>query len=394
MQLQGWWKGVCLVICLLWVNACAAFDNQLGNRLGTDPQDEPINLEESNIAPDEVLQFFTTDAFQSDIDGDGNYTWQIPVHAWVYEPVNSQLRMKMVKESMAFVYDLQVSSENVATFEKRVNHFLVDNERGKWFTVQLQQAGNADSRSLFRVGNTEANGHVTANLLAEQFVQELALKPATATVYYCAKVNARKVCGRARLISQQGLSVISDIDDTVKISDVRSKQALIENTFFNPFVAVPDIAEVYSGWSEQGVSFHYVSSSPWYLYTELTSFLERAGFPDFSLSLKSFRFRDESLLELFKDGEATKPGQIRQILEKFPQRQFVLIGDSGEQDPEVYSAIKLQFPEQIKGIYIRDLGPEDTNQVRVKGLMDSMDGFPIILFKDASELPVSLKPTH
>jgi phosphatidate phosphatase APP1 len=142
------------------------------------------------------------------------------------------------------------------------------------------------------------------------------------------------------------------------------------------------------------VNFHYVSSSPWYLYTELTSFLERAGFPDFSLSLKSFRFRDESLLELFKDGEATKPGQIRQILEKFPQRQFVLIGDSGEQDPEVYSAIKLQFPEQIKGIYIRDLGPEDTNQLRVKGLMDNMDGFPIILFKDASELPVSLKPTR
>jgi hypothetical protein len=394
MQLQGWCKGACLVICLLWVNVCAAFENQLGNRVGADSQDKPINLAESNIAPDEVLQFFTTDAFQSDIDADGNYTWQIPVHAWVYEPANSQVRMKVVKESMALVYDLQVSSESVATFEQRVNHFLVDNERGKWFTVQLEQAENANSTSLFRVGNTEANGHVTANILVEQLVQELVLKPTIKSVFYCSTVNAKKVCGRARLISQQGLSVISDIDDTVKISDVRSKKALIENTFFNPFVAVPDIAEVYSGWSEQGASFHYVSSSPWYLYTELTSFLKRAGFPDFSLSLKSFRFRDESLLELFKDGEATKPNQIRQILEKFPQRQFVLIGDSGEQDPEVYSAIKQQFSEQIKGIYIRDLGPEDANQVRVKGLIDSMDGFPIVLFKDASELPVSLTPTH
>jgi phosphatidate phosphatase APP1 len=203
-------------------------------------------------------------------------------------------------------------------------------------------------------------------------------------------VNAIEVCGRARLIPQQGLSVISDIDDTVKISEVRSKKALIENTFVHPFKAVPSIAQKYSAWAEQGVSFHYVSSSPWYLYTELTSFLEQSGFPDFSLSLKSFRFRDESLLALFKDGDETKPRQIRQVIEKYPRRQFVLIGDSGEQDPEVYTAIKLEYPNQIMAIYIRDLGLGDTNQARIHQLVERMEGFPIVLFKDAAELPTTL----
>jgi phosphatidate phosphatase APP1 len=275
-------------------------------------------------------------------------------------------------------------------FEQRVNQFLVDNERGKWFTLQLRTTKNAASKSLFRVGNTDVNGHVLEQLSINSSIVEDVLSPALTSINYCTSVNAIEVCGRARLIPQQGLSVISDIDDTVKISEVRSKKALIENTFVHPFKAVPSIAQKYSAWAEQGVSFHYVSSSPWYLYTELTSFLEQSGFPDFSLSLKSFRFRDESLLALFKDGEETKPRQIRQVIEKYPRRQFVLIGDSGEQDPEVYTAIKLEYPNQIMAIYIRDLGSGDTNKTRTHDLVERMDGFPIVLFKDASELPATL----
>ncbi|MBF7074178.1 App1 family protein [Glaciecola sp. MH2013] len=381
MHAKRFLKRSFLISSFLWLNACAAGDFQ----------DQALSVQENNIAPDEVLQFFTTDAFLRDANGDGTGEWQIPVHAWVYEPADSQVRMKVVKESLWLAYDIDIDNENAATFEHRINQFLVDNERGKWFTIALKTKSNLASKNLYRVGKTQENGQVLSYFTASNVDEDQDNKAFIQSIQYCTRIHSREVCGRARLIPQYGISVISDIDDTVKISEVKSKKALLENTFLNSFSAVPNIAEVYSSWSEQGVSFHYVSSSPWYLYSELESFLQLAGFPDFSLSLKSFRFRDESLLALFKDGEATKPAQLRQILDKYPQRQFVLIGDSGEQDPEVYTSIKLQYPEQIIGIYIRDLAPNGENTRRIEGLVERMGGFPILLFQEASSLPSTIK---
>lgn len=68
------------------------------------------------------------------------------------------------------------------------------------------------------------------------------------------------------VLARHGLSVISDIDDTVKISNVVSKRSLLKHTFYSYFKAVEGINEVYQKWSEQKCQFHYVSASPWQLY--------------------------------------------------------------------------------------------------------------------------------
>jgi phosphatidate phosphatase APP1 len=81
------------------------------------------------------------------------------------------------------------------------------------------------------------------------------------------------------LIGPKGLSVVSDIDDTIKISSVTVKEELMANTFFRPWRAVPGMAALYQQWGQEGAVFHYVSNSPWPLETVLEFFLSGKGSP-------------------------------------------------------------------------------------------------------------------
>ena len=66
--------------------------------------------------------------------------------------------------------------------------------------------------------------------------------------------------------------------------------------------------------------------------------------------------------------------QISRIIGHFPERRFVLVGDSGEHDPEVYRDVRDRFPDQIEAIWIRDVVDDrHRNPERLKG-MQIIDG--------------------
>jgi phosphatidate phosphatase APP1 len=132
------------------------------------------------------------------------------------------------------------------------------------------------------------------------------------------------------------------------------------------------MASLYQNWSRRSVSIHFVSSTPWQLYTDLSEFAENSGFPWASFSLKSVRFRDETLFNLFKKGTETKPLQIEPILRAYPNRRFILIGDSGEEDPEVYAGIFKKYPSQIIRVYIRSVNNYIQDQKRMQALYSGL----------------------
>ncbi len=80
--------------------------------------------------------------------------------------------------------------------------------------------------------------------------------------------------------------------------------------------------------------------------------------------MKRFRLKDRSFFSLFSDPEKYKPSVIEPLLRQFPKRRFILIGDSGERDPEIYGALARRFPEQIIRIYIREVTKEATDSNR------------------------------
>ena len=91
--------------------------------------------------------------------------------------------------------------------------------------------------------------------------------------------DTRRFTGRVQLVEPQGRSVISDIDDTIKITGVGDPQAMLANTFLRPLRPVPGMATLYRQWADRGAVFHYVSASPWQLYAPLADFLAAEQFP-------------------------------------------------------------------------------------------------------------------
>lgn len=76
------------------------------------------------------------------------------------------------------------------------------------------------------------------------------------------------------------------------------------------------------------------------------------------MHLRYFRVKDSSsILGMVRSPAAFKLGVLQELMAKFPKRKFVFVGDSGEQDPEVYAELAMKFPDQVKAIFIRRVSP-------------------------------------
>jgi phosphatidate phosphatase APP1 len=106
--------------------------------------------------------------------------------------------------------------------------------------------------------------------------------------------------------------------------------------------------------------FFYVSSSPWNLYDLLTDFMDLNEIPAGPLLLRDFGLNDEKT----PSGHmGHKFKEISNILNAYPQLPFVLIGDSGQEDPKIYHEVVKKFPGRIAAIYIRDVQLKDREKI-------------------------------
>lgn len=292
--------------------------------------------------------------------------WLIGVSGVIFRPGPESLRIRMAMRFLRRLLHADPSEleKHADLFRRRVGCFLAITERGRRIAVRVGEQLHWLPRT------TRRNGHFRDSIrLPRKSVQwqsqigpgasewlpfELATPPD----------DPRIIHGQAQLIGPTGVSVISDIDDTIKESEVTDRRRLLRNTFLREFEPVEGMAERYREWAAQGAAFHYVSTSPWQLFTCLHELLQRAGFPLGSFHLKTIRLRDPSILRLFVARRAVKRRWISSIIRMFPQRSFVLVGDSGEKDPEIYGAMARRYPEQVQQIFIRRVpgAAEDTER--------------------------------
>jgi len=331
---------------------------------------------------DEQVVIFTTAAHVSD---DGQ-SYIVPIHGWVFEPDEDKLLRRATVAAVRASLDLDEGSPESTVLEQRLRWFLVDNQRGKRVVLRV-----GDIEQSF--GPTDAQGHFEGSMLVPIEVAEKASKDAVLRLEVVSSAYPPGTfVGQALLVDRAGLSVLSDIDDTIKLSNVLDKKALLRNTLLKDFVAVPGMAELYRRFAEHGASFHYVSCGPWQLYEPLTTFLRDTGFPAAVLSLKRFRLKDSSVLELMADPRKVKPPSIEATLAAFPGRRFCLIGDSGEKDPEIYGDTARKHPERIACIYIRNVTGETRDSARMREATRELDPGLWRLFTDPTELPIPEAP--
>ena len=185
--------------------------------------------------------------------------------------------------------------------------------------------------------------------------------------------------------------VISDIDDTIIITGVASflKWRVLMNTFFKgAFNRIPlEGAASFYHMLHKGISgknanpIFYVSHSPWNLYRYLKAFLKTNDFPKGPILLRSMN-------TIFKRKKASekpqKQNEIINILKMYPELNFILIGDSGEHDADIYIEIAELFPKRILAIYLRCVGHQE-RMIRVKGLFDAYKTTPALLVSTSKE---------
>lgn len=228
---------------------------------------------------------------------------------------------------------------------ERLRPFLTNPVTEMPVTVFFFNDGKSQSRSIM----TDESGH---------FILRAALPFVPTHVRVLASEELSAV-EEVQIIEPSGVSLISDVDDTIKHSAIASgAKEIFRNTFVRELaeLTIHGVPEWYNRLAKMGVEVHYVSNAPWQLYPLLERYFKLVGLPPGSVHLKQY---SGMLQGIFEPTAERKRGPLEQILRDFPERKFILVGDSGEADLEVYTDIALANPGRILGVFIRDITTPD-----------------------------------
>lgn len=305
------------------------------------------------IASDERVVFFPAAANKI------NEThWHVPIHGWIFEPELQSKKRRLAMKGLEKLFRVS-DAEEKRLLTRRFMPFTVDNKSMQFVNIKV-------GSNMHRLPRSSKDGHFVGHL---QLHDDQLESNGDGIVHYEAVVDrGRTFPGVIHLLPPTGTSIISDIDDTVKITNYLNKKEFYRNTFLREFCEVPGMQELFHACTSRYGNFaiHYVSAAPYQLFEELDHFFRRKGFPSATYHLKRIRVKDKTLLQLFADPENYKIRQITPILNTFPNRKFILIGDSGEKDCEVYSELNRRYPDQIEKIWIRNVN--DANATRMEGV--------------------------
>ncbi|WP_017731635.1 App1 family protein [Nafulsella turpanensis] len=184
--------------------------------------------------------------------------------------------------------------------------------------------------------------------------------------------------------------VISDIDDTVLQTSATSFVRMMQKTFlYNAKTRLPfkGVAAFYRALHEGAEidkiknPLYYVSSSPWNLYDMLEDFLEIQQIPAGPLMLRDLGLKAETLFQ--SSHKEHKLKEIEKIFSCTGDLRFILIGDSGQKDPEIYLEVIKHYPKRVLAAYIRDVSEAGRDKEVIK-IIDEAEslGAQMLLVKD------------
>lgn len=188
--------------------------------------------------------------------------------------------------------------------------------------------------------------------------------------------------------------VISDIDDTILHTGLVSvlKWRVVFNTLFrsaggrSPLKGAPEFYHQLhrGGTGDEANPIFYVSHSPWNLYRYLEYFLKKNNFPKGPIILRDFPNLFSKNAKNSPDEKPQKQKEILNLLKTYPDLKFILIGDSGEHDPDIYMEIAELHPDRILAIYLRSVKHEK-KMLRVRGLFENYKTTPVLLVESSEQ---------
>jgi len=312
-----------------------------------------------------------------------NEIWRVQVQGQAYRDRPLPFSKRFLLRGLKRALKLSAEQSQGEIFQSRVSGFLATPETGKRFRIQ-------HGPDVYRIRQRSRRSGLFQGRFDLPITAMHRVDGSNSSLNIQLSPDCGDAIGSIYLAGRTGVSIISDIDDTIKKTDVTSRTRMLARTFVEAFESIEGMAEVYQHWAEQGGLFHYVSSSPWQIYRPLEEFLENHDFPSGSMHLKWFRLRDEFFKRWRIIRRKSKAGVIAMMIKRMPYRKFLLVGDSGERDPEIYAKIARRFPNQVLGILIRDLEKRPIDGKRHERLIKRLDAIPMTLFCEPSEIADSL----
>jgi len=345
---------------------------------GCAPKDAPV-------AGQEIL-FFPSPA---SVSADGRQSWSLTIQGRIFEPAAGSIGRTQLIEAIAKAADLDDDEAKSTLFHERAAYFLSDSEKNQRVSVSIGD-------HPFTLPASDKAGYFTAQFpLAKDEASKLAKDGVISFESLPTASNPRRFPAKVMLVPEEGVSVVTDMDDTIKETHVLDRKEMLKNTFARPFVAVTGMPALYRSWKEalgSRIQFHVVSAGPWQFNEPLRRFTEEVGFPAFTWHMRSVDINAANLGELNPDPYPFKVQTIEALMRRFPKRHFVCVGDSGEKDPEVYSKILSEFPARVDAVFIRDVTGQRQDADRYKTLFPGEAAAKLRVFRDPKDLPPLASP--
>jgi len=282
------------------------------------------------------------------------------LQAWVYRQKNHRRLASM----LARMFGLDIASLDKATrqiFYARTQLFMVVSGEGCQLHLRDEQGQRHSLPATRSNGRTQQLITFSEEVELEEFGDKIHFQLETEPLP--AHPQAAPIRATCLFSPPQGLSIISDIDDTIKQSFVTDKKKLLRTTFLEDYQPVPEMSDWYQKLAQEwGAVFHYVSSSPIQLYPVLHDFIRREHYPEGSMHLREAT-RWSEVLPRPGRSKQHKKATITRLLRAFAGRKFILIGDTGGDDALIYAELASLYPKQIAAICIRNVTAQTSKRV-------------------------------
>jgi phosphatidate phosphatase APP1 len=158
--------------------------------------------------------------------------------------------------------------------------------------------------------------------------------------------------------ADETLGIITDVDDTVLVTALPRPLLAFWNTFVRHEESrrpVPGTAELFAALTRYspGAFVVYVSTGAWNVAPSLQRFLRRRRLPAGPLLLTDWGPTPDGW---FRSGQDHKRATLRRLLDELPQLRWVLVGDDGQHDPQLYDELVWARPDAVRLVAVRRLG--------------------------------------
>ncbi|MCJ1273415.1 hypothetical protein MMC21_001206 [Puttea exsequens] len=161
----------------------------------------------------------------------------------------------------------------------------------------------------------------------------------------------------AYLVPDTGLTVISDIDDILRVTKIYQPKEGLTNSFVLPFTPWMNMPDIYANWSRSipNFHFHYLTTTPEQITRNYMDFIYKT-YPGGSFDTRPLNFSDVSATL------SIRKFLLEKIFQTYPHRKFVLVADTSNSDVmKDYPAMATEFPGQVQCIFLRNTSSTDSS---------------------------------